>query len=581
MASILEQSLSTKDTKPFWRYVKSKRQDNTGISPLKRAGQLVSDSTEQAEILNSQFRSVFTEEDLQNLPSMPGTPHQNAEDIDIQVSGVEKLLQNLKPGKASGPDAIPNRLLICGATELAPMLTAIFRQSLNTGTLPEDWRTAYVTPIFKKGSRHLPENYRPVSLTSVPCKLLEHIVTKHVLAHFERNNILSNLQHGFRGGHSCETQLLVTMQDVLSRIDTNVQVDIAILDFSKAFDVVPHQRLLSKLSHYGVRGLTRGWIEAFLSNRTQHVLVNGEMSTAVPVTSGVPQGTVLGPLLFLCYINDLPLVTRSQVRLFADDCLLYRSINDERDHQLLQEDLNSLEQWASTWQMKFNPKKCYIMKIHRSRTCKGGDYTFCDSTLEQVKNSPYLGVVISDDAKWGEHINKSVKKANSTLGFIRRNLRQCPRDLKELAYNSLVRSILEYACVVWDPHLAKDTKHLEAVQRRAARFVCRDYERYSSVSAMLKTLGWISLQARRRHARLTMMHKIMHHRVAVDATHLVPAPGRTRASHHLKIQHLATNCTPYRQSFFPRTIPEWNILPQELVDCGSPETFRARLTLLD
>ena len=222
------------------------------------------------------------------------------------------------------------------------------------------------------------------------------------------------------------------------------------------------------------------------------------------------------------------------------------------------------------------------MKIHRARVSKSSSYSFCNTELEQVKHNPYLGVMLSDDSRWGEHVDRTVKKANSTLGFLRRNLRQCPPKLKELAYNSLVRSVLEYACCVWDPHLVKDIKHLEAVQRRAARFVSADYGRYSSVTAMLNTLQWISLQARRRHVRLTMMYKILNKSVAVPSAPLLQAASlRTRANHHLKLQQLTTHTTVYQQSFFPRTIPEWNTLPQNIVDSESADGFKSQLAQLD
>jgi hypothetical protein len=227
--------------------------------------------------------------------------------------------------------------------------------------------------------------------------------------------------------------------------------------------------------------------------------------------------------------------------------------------------------------MSFNPKKCYIMKMHRARTSKSGDYSFCSTVLQQVKHNPYLGVMLSEDAKWSEHINKTVKKANSTLGFLRRNLRQCPPKLKELAYQSLVRSTLEYASVVWDPYQAKDIKHLEAVQRRAARFTLADYRR--SVTKMMKSLEWTTLQERRRHARLLMMYKIINSMVAISAEPiLVPASSRTRVKHQQKFQHLSTNTTIYKQSFFPRTFPEWNTLQQDVVGSESAALFKSRLT---
>ena len=195
---------------------------------------------------------------------------------------------------------------------------------------------------IKKGDKHTASNYCPVSLTSVCCKLLEHIVCRHILQHLEKHNILSDLQHGFRSGHSCESQLITTISDVFESFNDKHQVDMIILDFSKAFDTVPHQKLLHKLSNYGIDGKLNRWVEQFLTNRKQRVLVEGEFSAYDQVISGVPQGTVLGPLLFLCHINDLPNHVKSQIRLFADDCLLYRTIKNSQDQNIIQNDLEAL-----------------------------------------------------------------------------------------------------------------------------------------------------------------------------------------------------------------------------------------------
>ena len=266
--------------------------------------------------------------------------------------------------------------------------------------------------------------------------------------------------------------------------------------------------LPSKLDHYGVHGEIHTWIRAFLTGRSKRVLVNGELSGPASVTSGAPQGTVLGPLLFLCYINDLPLVVKSQARLFADDCLLYRPIKTRADQIIIQQDLDSLQHWSDLWQMMFNPVKCYSIRYARSRRHMQCDYTLCDTQLAQVNQNHYLEVLLSDDAKWGEHI-KVTKNVNSTLAFLCRNLIYCPSKLKELAYNSLVWSTLEYARTVWDPHLVKDIMKLEAVERRAARFVVGDFRRWSSVTEMLQILYWSSLEERGENEKLIMLHKII------------------------------------------------------------------------
>ena len=305
--------------------------------------------------------------------------------LHITPPGVEKLLNNIKTEKAVGPDNISNIILKNCAKQLSRGISAIFQTSIDSGTLPEDWVNANVAPIYKKGDVHQAENYRPVSLTSVSCKLLEHIICKHLLNHLEKNKILTNLNHGFRSGYSCETQLLITLEDLLKYNDNGEQTDIIILDFSKAFDTVPHDELLLKLSNYGVSGNIHSWLKNFLTTRKMQVVVDGEYSKSVPVLSGVPQGTVLGPLMFLCHINDLPKSVISQVRLFADDCLLYRTIKSEQDHITLQKDLQSLETWADTWGMRFNAKKCYLL----STNCKSTHfYTLCGQILKQVEENP-------------------------------------------------------------------------------------------------------------------------------------------------------------------------------------------------
>lgn len=243
------------------------------------------------------------------------------------------------------------------------MLAFIFQQSIDTGEVPQDWRTANIVPIFKKGNRSKPANYRPVSLTAIPCKIMEHIISSQMMDHLEENNILLETQHGFRHKRSCESQLIITTDDLSRVLNTHGQTDMAILDFSKAFDKVPHARLAQKLEFYGIRGKTKQWIISFLRNRSQRVLVDGDMSQLNPVISGVPQGTVLGPILFLIYINDISDNIDSTVRLFADDCLVYREIKSVEDCQILQRDNSQLGTDI------VDGLQCFEMLLHVSYPC--------------------------------------------------------------------------------------------------------------------------------------------------------------------------------------------------------------------
>ena len=277
-----------------------------------------------------------------------------------------------------------------------------------------------------------------------------------------------------------------------------------LLDFSKAFDKVPHKRLALKLDHYGVRGNTLSWIKSFLADRTQKVVLNGKQSETIPVTSGVPQGTVLGPLLFLIYINDLPdSVSHSTTRLFADDCLMYRNIRSARDAELLQQDMDQLQIWEKDWLMNFNASKCQTIHFSRKRNPITKTYTIHGEDLESVDNATYLGVKLNSTAAWGPHCNS--RKSECTRAFLQRNLAGTPRQIKTECFKTLLRPILEYASTVWDPHTKSDADKLERTQRRYARFVCNDHSRESSVTAMLRTLDWDTLAERRGKSRATMM----------------------------------------------------------------------------
>ena len=469
------------------------------------------------------------------------------QNITITENGVYKLLRNIKPHKATGPDNIQARYLKELALELTPAITFLFQTSLEQGKLPNDWLQAHIVPVFKKGDKNTASNYRPVSLTSILCKTLEHIVNSSIMKHLDIHKILTDSQHGFRARRSCETQLLETLDDITKRAANNKQIDIILLDFSKAFDKVPHKRLLNKLNYYGIRSNTLQWIYSFLHDRKQLVLLEGVKSSTATVDSGVPQGTVLGPLLFLVYINDLPENLHSSAKLFADDCLLYREVNTTSDTNKLQEDLDMLQKWESKWQMAFNADKCFVIRAGTKRKTIKQDYTIHNHILEVVEESKYLGVTISKDLTWKAHINNITNKANKTLGFIKRNIHGCTQKVKQHTFTTMVRPTLEYASTCWDPHSKDLIEDIEQVQKRAARFVYNNYrsKEPGCVTNMLDTLNWEPLSQRRAKNRVTMLYKIINDQVTIDPnTYLNKSDTRTRGEH--KYKQIATSKNIYK-----------------------------------
>ena len=564
--------------KKFWKFIKQQRTDFSGVAPLKVNGTLVNDPLAKAEALNSQFHSVFTSEtDPCNLtPPAETTPSMLP--ITISTAGVLNLLRSLKPGKAPGPDMISSRVLKELADELAEPLADIFQVSLEKGQVPTDWKHANVTPVFKKGQRYDCANYRPISLTCIASKVMEHIIASSMMRHAKYHSLLYDRQHGFREGRSCETQLLEFINDVTNNVQDRQQTDVCILDFSKAFDKVGHKRLVRKLQWYGIDGMVNRWIEDFLQNRHQAVVVDGLKSTNKPVVSGVPQGSVLGPCLFLFYINDIADNLHSTTRLFADDTMLYITVSSQSDADLLQSDLDTLARWESTWMMEFHPGKCEVITVSRGRNPIHYKYTLHGQELNHVDSTKYLGVHITKDLRWDRHIDAIANKANKSLNFLRRNIKIGNPQIKQQAYKALVRPILEYGQTVWDPHTASAAQRLEAVQRRAARFVTNRYRRTSSVTNMIEHLQWEPLTARRHHARLVMFYKIHTERVAIQMplqSKNRRAPTRNENSPSYVIPSSTTDY--HRLSFFPRTVREWNCLPDSTVRMPSVDTFKASL----
>ena len=331
--------------------------------------------------------------------------------------------------------------------------------------------------------------------------------------------------------------------------------------------------IIGKLHQYGIQGSTLVWIHSFLSNRSQRVVVDGEMSSTAPVTSGVPQGSVLGPILFLCYINDLPTQVTSRCRLFADDSILYRDIKTPGDAVVLQEDLNALARWEERWGMQYHPDKCTLIRITRKKKPSLTTYTLRGHQLEVVDQATYLGVEISANLSWNKHIAKVKTKANRTLGFIKRNITTSSIKAKSLAYKTLVRPQLEYCATVWNPHIDCLIHNLEMVQRRAARYVFHQYHRTTSVTGLLERLKWETLEDRRHKLRLILTYKILHNIVAIPPQQYFK-PTRYN---QLKFQTIHAVQLYHKASFFIQVIPLWNSCPPSLVGAESLDEFRREM----
>ena len=552
------------DSKKLFSFLKNSRCDQQGIPPLKHDNILYSDTKTKANLFNQQFNSVFTPKEplslsrlasmrVQDLKKAGGLPSDtipdslqdsatNMPEINISENGLMKLLQNLKPGKAAGPDKLKPLLLRELREEIAPIIQIIFDRSLKTGKLPADWMKANVMPVFKKGDKSLAANYRPISLTCILCKVLEHILASNIVKHLDGQGILYDLQHGFREKRSCETQLIMLIEDLARNASVGKQTDIILLDFSKAFDKVNHSKLLWKLHQYGIRGHVLNWVRAFLGSRSQRVVIKGEESESIPVTSGDPQGSVLGLILFLIYINDLPDEVCSQVRLFAEDTALYLTMESEDSGPKLQSDLDILSMWETRWDMEFNPSKCQVVHVAGSKRPVKRDFILHGQVLESVTCAKYLGVDISGSLTWNSHIDRITGSANRTLGFVRRNIKTRMSKVRETAYNTLVRPQLEYASAVWDPHNKNRISQIEQVERRAARWTVSNFDRKASVTEIVQDLGWRTLDQRRADARLCFFFKILHGLVAVPLPDYIQHSTRiSRYCHSMTFRQVHLN----------------------------------------
>ena len=402
-------------------------------------------------------------------------PSRTLSSIEVSPSDVYQALGSLDPSKSTGIDGIGPRVLkFCSAALVEPV-HHLFSVSLSTGSLPEEWRTHIITPVFTSGSKSDITNYRPISLLCVISKVLEKIIYDKITPFISAS--INHSQFGFMKGKSCLQQLLLLLNQIHSSL-SHSSTDVVYLDISKAFDSVPHNVLLAKFESLGISGLLLKWLQAYLSGRCQVVSVNGCRSSSLPVLSGVPQGSILGPLMFLVYINDLPCsVVHSSPLLFADDTkCAYTLPTGISASPEFQADLDALHHWSVVNGLKFNDKKSVCMRFSRMSDTIQPVYTLDGVPIKVLSGHRDLGVMFSSDLSWSDHIDYVTAKCYKVIGLLRRAFSSSlPVLIKKQLYLLLVRSHLSYCSVLWWPHLLKDVEKLENIQRRATKYILNDY----------------------------------------------------------------------------------------------------------
>jgi hypothetical protein len=553
----------------FWDFVKSKSKVSPTASVFKINGENV---TEPERIANA-FSELFVKNfNVVNsyFPFMrrcpPNPPPPLLCDMSVNAGNVLKKLREIKVNSSSGPDGVQAAVLNKCATSLAPSLSILFNSSLQQGSLPKGWKTAAVAPIPKGGNKSDLENYRPISMTSLVGKTLEKLVRDRVQSFFDANNVIPDNQHGFRARRSCTTLLCKTLDKWASAVDqkSGAHVHAITLDWKKAFDRVPFDRLLSKLSHYGIRGKMLKWIESFLKERTQYVSFRGAKSELHDVLSGVIQGSVLGPLLFNLYVADLPAATKSELVQYADDVTLWREIKTTADIEQLQDDLHAINAWCAVNGMELNAEKSHVIDITRARTPLHALYTVGGATLEYSTTERILGVHVSSDLRWNTHTDIARGKAAKVLSFAARNLHGCTPRVKKLAYQTMVKPLMFYGTPAWHPYTQTNVVKFERVQCRALRFV---YGRHIPDASKTELL---SVDQQLKYNDLTFFRKCLDGDAEMDAMARITTGRVMRNSggqHRLIPPKVRTDLG--HGSFSFRLATQWNELPSELKSCPS------------
>ena len=563
--------------KKFFSYVNSRKPIKTTINEITdKNGELISNDKGKATILNDYFSSVFSSNKNNITNNSKKNDRQRGPEInqiDITELDIIKYIDKMNKFKAPGPDNFIPQVIKEVKWAIVTNLRYIFQLSINNCEIPMDWKKSNVTPIPKKGKKTLPESYRPISLTSIICKILESIICEKITDFVEENKLITKNQHGFRRNRSCSTNLLEFYGNVYGEFDEGKAIDIIYLDFKKAFDRVNHDLLITKIRKIGITGKINQWIENWLKNRKQRVIINGETSEWADVTSGVVQGSVMGPNLYVLYSSDLDSDITCKISTFADDTKIGNRADNETNALKLQNDLDKVVSWANKWEMEFNLDKCKVMHVGVKNV--KNKYMMLGKQLNITNEERDLGIKITNNLKWTQHCIEIENKCNRILGYIKRTFKYKTREIVMNLYKSLVLPHLEFAVTLWSPNLVKDISRLERVQARATKLIPNI--RHKSYSERIKELNLMTLEQRRERIDMIQTYKIINNIDNVSVSDYFEFCENPTRNHGFKLKINRFN-TPILGHFFTfRIAQQWNKLPQQIVNVKSIKLFKVQL----
>ena len=466
--------------------------------------------------------------------------------------------------------------------ELSSPLCSLFNKSLSLGKFPSPYKDANVTPVHKKGDLSLVSNYRPISLLNSVAKLFEKLVFKYLYNHLQDNNMLSSLQSGFIPGDSTVNQLVYLYHIFTEALDAGKEVRTVFCDISKAFDRVWHEGLIYKLKAAGVSGDVLRWFQSYLSGRRQRVVLPGSLSEWVYIKAGVPQGSILGPLLFLLYINDIVKNIGSNIRLFADDTSLFIIVDNPTTAALcLNSDLEKLSRWAAIWLVTFNPSKNESLLISRKINKPIHPPLYMQNVqIQEVSSHKHLGLYFSNDCSWHQHIDYIKQKAWFRIHIMRKLKFKLDRKSLETIYLTFIRPLLEYGDVIWDNCTQYEKNELDKIQNEAAR-ITTGTTKLVSLDNLYKEGGWQTLHRRRQDHKITLFYKMFNQLTPVYLSSLIPQQVNAISHHNLRnsndIHTIRSNTSLYHNSFRPSTLRQWNSLPVEVRQLNTLSSFKTFL----